>query len=208
MLTNQTMTVKFFDSFLTVEHLTKYGSMTDLFNIGNSLRLQEGKKIASLNKFLELDSTKDFIKESSEVWGFDPSQSYHIRGKGRNAGTFGHISLLIYGAEYLSTKFHALVIKEFVTNRILEFRDESGDYFKLMNIAIDQNVDTGWDRTRAHVRAALAIKSRINPNGGTWNTASADQLRKRLEIESKVYDMVRLGMIKNIPHLELVISQL
>lgn len=208
MKTNQVMTVRFFNDFLRIEHITKYGSLTDLFNIGNSLRLQEGKKIASLNKFLDNDSTKEYIKASSEVWGFDLDKAYIIKGKGRNSGTFAHISLLIFAAEYLSSKFHAMVIKEFITNRLLEYRDESGDYYKLMTICIDDHLNLEGDKSESYIKAAIAIKDRIKPEGNTWNTATSSQLRHRLEIESKIYDMVRLGMIKTVSHLIKVIKQL
>ncbi len=208
MKTNQTMTVRFFNDYLKIEHITKYGSLTDLFNIGNSLRLQENKKIASLNKFLENESTKEYIKASSDVWGFDPCKAYIIKGKGRTSGTYAHLSLLIYAAEYLSTKFHAMVIKEFITNRILEYRDESGDLYKLVNVSIDNYLNVKGDKTQSYIDAAYAIKCKIKPDGNSWNTATSSQLRQRLEIESKLYDMMRLGMIRNVDHLLEVVNHL
>ena len=210
MKTNQMMEVAFFGDKVHIEHKTAMGSLTDVFHVGNRLRYDEGKKPSSLTQFLEREATKEYIKAAEQVWGIAEGKAVEVRGRGNTKGTFAHLSVLIYAAEYLSPLFHAMVIKEFINNKLLEFRDEPGDNFKMLNIAIDQYLPgrEGKDNKGVYIQTAVAVKEKINPDGGTWNTANACQLRQRAKLEEKLFDALRMGFIRDWPHFKEAIAKL
>ena len=207
MKTNQTMSVSVFDGVLHIEHLTGYGSLTDVFTIGNQSRVVLGKKPAQLTSFLNSDRTKEYIEAAKQSWGL--ADLVYVKGKGNTKTTMAHISILIYAAEYLSSTFHAEVIKTFVQDRILEYRDESGDEFSILNRYIDQYLPgrDGKSNKGIYINVAKAIKSKVQPDGDSWNTASAYQLRKRYEIEKTLTDVLRLNVIRDWEDLKTVIER-
>lgn len=209
MKTNQLMHVNVFDGVLRIEHLTGFGSLTDVFTIGNQSRVSLGKKPAQLTAFLNSDRTKEYIEAAQRTWGLD-NLSY-VKGKGNNKTTMAHISLLIYAAEYLSPQFHAEVIKTFVQDRLLEYRDESGDEYSIVNHYVDLYLPgrEGKDSNKGiYINIAKALKAKINPNNGDWNKATANQLRLRYEHERSISELLRLGVIKDWEHLKEIINKL
>jgi hypothetical protein len=197
MKTNQLMTAMFHGQALRVEHKTGLASLTDVFKIGNKLRTDNGASAANLSDYVASTRTQEFIKATASVWGFDPEAAVQVRGRGNTKATMAHISIAIHAAEYLSPLFHAEVIKEFIQGRLLQYRDESGDEFVAMNTAIDLLPDrAGLDNYYIYINAAKKIKAKIDPEGGTWNTATAQQLRARYEIEKWVFTCIRTKVLK------------
>ena len=48
MKTDQKLTVSFPEGDMNIWHLTGFGSLTDMFNIGNRMRAAEGKRAANI----------------------------------------------------------------------------------------------------------------------------------------------------------------
>ena len=119
-----------------------------------------------------------------------------MRGKGRGVSTYAHLSILICAAEYLSPKIHALVIKEFIEGRILEYRDSSGDNYKLLNRSIESYLPDAAGKY-LYIEAAKAVRKKINPKGDGWNQATSEQLSKRDKMEDYLCQSLRLGVIQN-----------
>ena len=135
MKTNQLMAVCFPEGTLHIGHLTKMGSLTDLFNVGNKMRILEGESAANLTLFVQSKATQEFIAECMAAQNVPYSDIIRITGRGKSSRTEANLHLLIYAARYLSVKFHYQVIDTFINNKILQGRDDSGDQFNALNIA-------------------------------------------------------------------------
>ena len=159
MKTNQLMNVAFSSGNVRVYHNTSMGSLTDLFSIGNAMRVQEGKRAAVLSQFLESGRTIEFASVIKEVHRIEP---YEVVGRGAKGGTWACLQMMIFAAEYLSPRFHLEVIDAFINNKILEWRDVSGDEFKALNIAIETYDPTGvgadaFNYNNLHTKERLQI---------------------------------------------------
>lgn len=207
MKTNQLVNVTFSNGNVRVFHGTKMGSLTDVFAVGNMMRLQSGKRSAVLSQFLNSKSTIEFISEIEAKHGI---KAVEVVGRGANAGTFGCIQLMIYAAEYLSPRFHLDVIDEFINKKILEWRDVSGDEFKALNIAIDNYLPEreGKSNKGIYINVARMLLKKVNPDIQSWNDAGADELRARANIENSLVTALRLGLIKDWEHMKEVIEKL
>lgn len=206
MKTNQLMNIAFDSGTVEVFHKTAMGNLTQLWSCGNLLRLKDGKSVANLSNFLKSGKTIEFIDALKEQ-GITPME---ITGRGNTRRTWACLELMIYAAEYVSVSFHVEVIQTFIRGKILDFRDESGDNFKAMNIAIDSYLPErdGKDNKGVRIQVAKQIRHKINPELTNWNLASADELKFRCEIEDKITSILKLGLINNYDHLKSVIGEI
>ncbi|MCP4320906.1 MAG: KilA-N domain-containing protein [Alteromonadales bacterium] len=207
MKTNQLMTVAFSGGEVEVFHKTAMGNLTQLWSCGNRLRMEGGKSAANLSKFLTSSKTKEFM---SVVENSISEPPVHVSGKGNTRKTWANIHMMIYAAEYLSPEFHFEVIDTFVSGKILSYRDESGDNFKAMNIALDNHLPgrEGKDNKGLRIQVAKQIKAKVSPEVVSWNFATADDLRYRAEIEDKITSLLSLGVVTGYDHLKTLISKL
>ena len=196
MLTNQTMQVDILGEILKVEHKTWMGSLTDLFKIGNQERLQVGLGSLNPHGFLKSERMEEFVKEAATTWGLKQEEIIQIRGKGRNARTWAHLSVLIAAAEHLSPRVHNLVIKEFIEGRLLQFRDSSGDGYKLLSGLIDAKIPDKLG-SQLIMEVAIAIRKKIKPPEDLWNLATAIQLQQRDQIEGFLCKSLEIGLIQS-----------
>ena len=204
------MSVKIMGETLSIQHLTAYGSLTDLFHIGNLQRLRCGDKPAQVASFLSAEKTKKYIIAAEKAWDLN-KPIVKVTGKGNSRKTTAHLSLLIYAAEYLNPDFHAHVIKTFVEDRILQSRDESGDEYSILNHYIDLYLPgrEGKPSNRGiFINCAKLLKGKITPDGDSWNTASAQQLRDRVGLEASLSQMLKVGVIKDWDHMKEVIGRM
>ncbi len=207
MKTNQLMKVAFSGGDVEVFHKTSMGDLTQLWKVGNQSRVSEGKSIANMALWQKSAKTKEFIKVVIDNIGHNPIT---VTGRGKTSRTWANIHMMIYAAEYLSTGFHFEVIDSFVKGRILEYRDESGDNFKAMNIAIDNHLPgrDGKDNKGVRIQLAKLIKAKVNPEIVSWNFAGADDLRYRAEIEDKITSLLSLGVVDGYDHLKELVGRL
>lgn len=207
MKTNQLMNVAFSSGNVRVYHNTSMGSLTDLFSIGNAMRVQEGKRAAVLSQFLESGRTIEFACVINEVHGISP---YEVVGRGSKGGTWACLQMMIFAAEYLSPRFHLEVIDAFINNKILEWRDVSGDEFKALNIAIDNYLPKREEKSNKgiYINVARMLLKKVNQDLKSWNDASADELRDRASIENKLVTTLQLGLIKDWEHMKEIIEKI
>ena len=203
MKTNQLMSVAFSTGEVEVFHKTAMGNLTQLWTAGNKTRSSP----ANLSKFLSSGTTRRFI---DVIEGKSGNKCYEVTGRGNTKRTWAGIHLMIYAAEYLSPEFHYEVIDTFVKGKILELRDESGDEFKAMNVAIDLLLPEreGKDNKSLRIQIAKMIKHKVNPELLNWNESSSDDLRHRLKIESDIVTLLQLGVVRNYDHLKELISKI
>jgi hypothetical protein len=203
MKTNQLMHIAFSGGDVEVFHKTAMGNLTQLWNAGNKLR----EKPANLSLFLSSNATKRFIEVAESKTG---GKCFEMTGTGNKKRTWASIHLMIYAAEYLSPEFHFEVIDTFINGKILDYRDESGDEFKAMNIAIDKHLPDreNKDNTGVRIQIAKKIKHKVNPELTSWNLADADDLRYRLKIEEKIVSLLELGVVNDYEHLKQLIGKM
>ena len=207
MKTNQLMSVAFSEGVVNVFHNTAMGDLTQLWKVGTIMRVNNGMAVPQLNNFLQSQSTKDFIEVCERKTG---KPCIEITGRGKNGRTWASIHMMIYAAEYLSTEFHFEVIDAFINNKILEWRDVSGDEFKALNIAIDNYLPNREEKSNKgiYINVARMLLKKVNPNLSRWNDASADELRDRASIENKLVTTLQLGLIKDWEHMKEIIEKI
>jgi hypothetical protein len=206
MKTNQLMKVAFENGNVEVFHKTAMGDLTQLWKVGNATKIVNGGSPANLSKFMQSAKTLEFINVIKEKTG---GEAVQVSGRGNTRKTWASIHMMIYAAEYLSTEFHFEVIDAFVKGKILEYRDESGDNFKAMNVAIDRYLPEreGKNNKGLRIQVAKQIKAKVNPELISWNFAEADDLRYRSDIEDKITSYLEMGFITNYTHLKDVIAK-
>ncbi|HUX54743.1 MAG TPA: KilA-N domain-containing protein [Williamwhitmania sp.] len=210
-----------------IDDLTMMGHLNSLWDYGNSLRIQKKLQPARLDTWLAYRNTCEFIislqKQVNPTLKFEIIGDLHgrhvIKGsdltviktkRGKSGGTWAHLYLLLKAAAHLDTDFELQIYETFVTNQILRWRDDSGDEFKTLNIAIDAFLPgrEGKDNKGVYIQIAMAIKAKVNPDGGQWNTASYDQLELRTLYERRLIDFMRMGLVRNYEHLKELIDNL
>ncbi len=149
METNQEMIVKIGDGNIIIGHLTQMGKLNDIFEIGNRYIIRENKKTKSIEQFLTLPDTWEFILEV-EMQQNPNRRSDHLEiprkdkgrkvkygeamknfsviksqrgGKPENRGIWANLHILLKGAMYLSPKLEYEIIDVFLNSKILFFRD-------------------------------------------------------------------------------------
>ena len=207
MKTNQLMSVAFSEGVVNVFHNTAMGDLTQLWKVGTIMRVNNGMAVPQLNNFLQSQSTKDFIEVCERKTG---KPCIEVTGRGKNGRTWASIHMMIYAAEYLSTEFHFEVIDAFINNKILEWRDVSGDEFKALNIAIDNYLPNREEKSNKgiYINVARMLLKKVNPALSSWNDASADDLRDRASIENKLVTTLQLGLIKDWEHMKEIIEKI
>ena len=210
MKTDQIMTVCFPEGALHIGHKTKMGSLTDLFNIGNKMRALEGKSPANMTLFVQSKATQDFIAECMEAQNLPYDAVICKAGRGKASRTEASLHLMIYAAQYLSVKFHYQVIDTFIKGKLLDWRDDSGDQFIALNAAIDAYLPGrhGKDNKGVFIQTAVLLKAKLKPDGGSWNTASHQQLEARAKTERSLVQLLQLGVVRDWEHLKELIDKI
>lgn len=130
--------------------------------------------------------------------------------RGKNGGTWAHYYLLIDAAAHLDPEFKYEVYNAFVENKILQWRDQSGDEFKALNVAIDAYLTDRKDKDNkfVYVNAAKMMNKKLQPPEGNWNLATFEQLERRTEVEKKLISFMELGLVTTWTDLKDVIVKL
>ena len=209
MKTNQIMSVCFQEGVLHIGHKTKMGSLTDLFSIGNKMRIVEGKTPANITHFVQSKATQDFIAECMSAQNIQYEDVVRTAGRGKSARTEANLHFMIYAAQYLSVKFHYQVIDTFINNKILQWRDDSGDQFIALNVAIDAYLPDrqGKDNKGVFIQVAMRLKAKLLTDGVEWNNASHQQLEERAKLEKSLVQFLQLGMVRDYEHLKELIDK-
>ena len=183
-------------------------NITQFWKICEMQSAYEGKKAdKSLHHFLKNVSTREFIEEITKKY---KTECVHIIGSAAKAQTYAPIDLLFFAGKKISTEFHFEVIDAFINNKILEWRDVSGDEFKALNIAIDNYLPNREEKSNKgiYINVARMLLKKVNPALSSWNDASADELRDRATIENKLVTTLQLGLIKDWEHMKEIIEKI
>ena len=193
------MTVAFPKGELKVWHSSMMGNLADVFAIGNAYRLEEGKHNLPMSAWIQRQDVVEYIAYLTNKLGKPAIE----RRKGKGGGTYAHLKIMVDAASQLSPQFKDEVYDTFIQQRILAHRDESGENFKDMNslLALHAIEVLGKPAHNGHfINLAKIIKTKVGVDD--WNTASAYQLHKRNDIEQRIGDFLRLGVVRDWEHLK------
>jgi hypothetical protein len=199
MKTNQLLKINMFGNEIDIEHLTYYGNLNQLFDIGNIVRVSEGKKPLQMQSFLQSKQVQEHSKyiEDDPIFKLSEKGIFYKEGRGATTKTKAHLMIMVLAAQNISSKFHYEFNKKVILDRLLEWRDNSGDSFKSLNVVMDSKLAGDISKNR-YIKLAVAIKNRVKPNEGDWNKATAEQLKKRSAIEDTLISLMMLDRVKDI----------
>ena len=227
MKTNQVMRVTIGEHTLPIGHKNMMGSLTEVWKIGNAYRTKRGLPELDLSNWLRSPETLEYVKVVEDDLNFKSvfSTDLSSRGttlaktiesplittkRGKGGGTWAHLYILLDAAARLDPQFKHKMYKTFVEGKLLQWRDDGGDEFINLNIAIDAYLPErdGMDNVNVFIYVAKQLKAKILSPYDTWNTASLPQLEKRARLEKDLCNYLRLGMIRNYDHLKEVIAKI
>jgi hypothetical protein len=205
MKTDQLMKVSFQKGDLLIFHKSRLGNLNQLFDIGNAIRINEGKPQLPLTAWIQRQDVKEYIKYLKEKEGKDVI----IRKKGKNGGTYAHLFLLLDAAMALSPILKYEVHKTFIEHKILHLRDLSGDNYIELNamIALKGEEVLGKPAHNGHyINIAKKIKKRLGVEN--WNVATSAQLAERTRIEEGLVTLLKAGVVKDWDHLKELVDRI
>lgn len=238
METNQKMLVQIGDFTQEIEHKTMIGNLNTLWAYGNGLRVKKGLGTLNIDDYLRSNETMEFmialdkklkygnlpylkneqldeIKIEYDCYGrakiTEGKLSCIKTKKGKGGGTWAHLYILLDAAARLDANFKLEIYDAFITNKILQWRDDSGNEFKAINIAIDAYLpgrENKESNKGIYINLAKLLKDKINPNLNNWNEANYSELEKRTKYELQIIGFLRAGLIKDWEHLKEVIERI
>lgn len=225
--TNMVMDVTIGGHPVRVEHKTGLVDVNDLLKVGNMLRAAKQllpMTITRIRRNKDLmafsEAVQRQIKQGHYQYFDVPDELIFATGKGAGSTTKAFLPVAIKVAALMDSDFEAEVYRVFIEEKILHYRDESGEEFKALNLVIDSFLPgrDGKDNRGVYIAVATQIREKIFPgvvwdtsaNGNIWNSehATAEALRRRAKIESELVSTLRLGLIQNFDHLKEVITKL
>ena len=137
-------------------------------------------------------------------------------GKVENRGYWVNLYLMLDIAMMINEEFKVKLIHIFLTDKLLELRDNGGDSFKKLNKAID----TLPDRTPelkpkgnkgCYINVAKMLRTKLeilDTTGYNGEDISAFINKKRLEYEDKLVSFIDMGFIISYQQLKLAIGKM
>ncbi len=232
MKTNQLMQVTIGSYSQPIEHKTMMGHLNALWDYGNGLRATKGLTPLQMKDWLMSTQTRELVEALdrkysepnsgiSTITKVDPrgrsslvdltkNTSFIKTKRGTGGGTWVHLYLMLDAAAWLDADFKLQLYDTFINNKILQWREDSGDEFINLNIAIDAYLPEreGKDNTGIFIQVAKQLKAKILNGEEVWNTATFNQLENRAKIEKDLCGFLKLGMIRDYEHLKEVIAKL
>ena len=230
---NQTLTVAIGNHRFEIEHQTMMGNLNEFWDCGNAYRTQKGLSPKLLANWLRSADTAEYVAAvERELLGFNSVESTELEKegmvetitktsqlfqtkRGRYGGTWTHLYVLIDAAAYLDPDFKVQVYKTFIEGKLLQRRDEGGENFKAVNIAIDAYLPGREDKDNKflfiHLANLIADKLGLpdtEKGKNRWNDATLHQTEARAKIEETLTIMLRTGLVKDWDHLKTLVAAL
>jgi hypothetical protein len=221
---NQAMTINLLNTTTIIDHKTGYGSLNDIFQAGNQLRMQEGKKPYSVQSFLKNKDVQEHIAlvESDEYFPLQPKGAVYKTGQGGATKTVAHVTIMLLAAQKISTRFHYEFNKKVILSNIFEWRDLGGENFKVLNIVIDSCLPNreGLSNVEVYIDCSIRIRNKVfgivgknwvaKKQGNIWNSeyATAEKQEQRNNYESKIITFLEMELVRDWEHLKELINKL
>ena len=210
MKTDQLMSISLMSGELHIYHNSAMGDLSELFKIGNTQRMIEGKTPINQSQFLKQKRTLEFIEIICKERGLKRDEVIKRKGKGKNSRYYAQLHFLIFCAEALNPTFHYKVIDLFVSEQILSIRDDGGDDFKDLNALIDTKIPDriGKHNMGLYIYTAKVLREKIFPNvdlslytgkNNIWNSkhATPKALKLRDEYEKKMMTLLEMNVVES-----------
>ncbi len=196
MKTNKHMIIRIGNFEVEADSLKKEIDLTSLWKAINGDRLTYGKSMINYTHFMRSVGTLEFIEELKRSGYEDPVR--HNGKTGKASKSYCCVTFAIFAMQHASPKLNRIMIEEFVSGRILENREASCDLFKGLNIAIDTKLKgrDGKNNRGLFIQCANRIKAIVKPNEDNWNKATAEQLRRRVDIEERAITVLSTGLVE------------
>lgn len=180
---------------IVAESLKKEIELSSIFKAVNGDRLINGKSIINYTNFMNSVGTKEFIAELEKSGYENPVR--HNGKAGKASRTYGCVAFAVFVMQQASPKFNLMMIEEFITGRILENREVGCDLFKGLNVAIDTRLKgrEGKSNRGLYIQCAKRIKDIVKPDGDDWNSATAEQTKRRVDIEERTITVLATGLV-------------
>ncbi|MFW6016166.1 MAG: KilA-N domain-containing protein [bacterium] len=141
-----------------------------------------------VNDFLRLETTKRFVQTIINKEDMKTRESPYLSVRGKNGGTWMHPFLFIDFAMWINPEFKYDVIK-FVYDKLIQFRNESGDNYKEYTSAINN-----WHYRKFGMQADKDVYSSFGKTIQTlvfgdvvgydaWQLATQEQLDLRMKYQ-------------------------
>lgn len=210
-MSNYVIQVDFFGNSVRAETEGHLISLTDLVKAGNMWRINNNMSPKTLQTILDSAGFKEFIEIAKK--DMPEKDIMFTVGKGNQRRTMAHIIVAVFVAEQMSPEFHYKVIKTFVENKILEFRELGGTEFKSLNVAIDLYLKgrEGKDNKGIYITIAKAIRKKlmgVDSDAGCWDSATVPQIHSRYDMEKELISFLKRGLINDWEHLKEVIDRM
>ncbi len=166
-------------------------SATDLVAV---YKKETGDYKKQLQNYWRTQTTKDFLKKLAQEEGVEESDLVKTARWGKDRGTLVHPYLFVDIALWLSTDFKYVAIS-WICDRLVEYRNLSGDNFMEMNAMLDKEFGIGAE-IWIYKAIASTIAGAIGIPCGQWEDATEKQLRDRHELQSLI-TMYAYGSIGN-----------
>lgn len=181
------------------EFLERWNSShVDAINVEGNQRviIRENHVFKSLDNFKRLEGFDRYLAKVSELENI-PVDKLIVSKRGKYGGTWVHELVFIKMLRWLSPEFEAVGDK-ILQNKILEYRDNSGESYKALCKAMDEQglIQDNFDYARVAKLIALACLG--TAERGQWNIASTEQLQHRQNIETFLTQAIESGFIKDI----------
>lgn len=131
--------------------------------------------------------------------------------EGRYGGTWTHLYILLDAAGKLDASFKVQIYKRVVDGGLLKWRDDSGDSYKSLNVAIDALCmkQTGNSASvPVYMNIANLVRNKVKPTGGHWNTATFEELEYRTRIENQLISFIKADLVSGYDHLQELIGKI
>ena len=175
-------------------------SATDLVKAGNAWRISNGFPEFNFYQWRQSNNTREFIVELEKKYG-----TAIISGRGRGHHTWVHPFLFLDLALAINPKLKVEVY-EWLFDKLLEYRNDSGDSFKEMTGALYNNCSNKSQFSKAMSLLCTMIKEECGIITD-WQHATEEQLLYRDKIHEYISLMcdifkcnnneaVRIGLLK------------
>lgn len=187
--------------------------LSDLLSSVNMARLNEGKPCIQLSSFLKSAAVNEYLEAASDIWCIPVSELITTTGKGKNTKRHCHVSVALLFCEQASPKIHAMIHKYFLDGKFSAIKEVGATEFSKLNAAIDEHLSLNGDEKKkgVFIQTAKLMRQKILGEGAVtadWNSATVEQTHKRYDMENKISDMLRLGVVNNYDHLKQLIGKM
>lgn len=163
------------------KHKTGFYNVADLERFGNNHRIVNNLPIQKVTEYFRSPKSKEFIDSLEKEVG-----KIQTGGRGRGNEKWVHPFLFIDIALWYSPDLKVKVY-QWLYDNLIEFRDNSGESFKSMTKALNENCSIRGNLVLEIKKVARFIRESCGLSGDkTWEIATEAQLKLRDELQLSI----------------------